>query len=62
MNGEVEYYLRQGVWNMYDGGWRSSDREDLFLEYEDMTEEEADIIIDQLRKIEEMIAEEGDEE
>lgn len=61
MNAEEEYHLRQGAWNMYDGGWRSSDREDLFLQYEEMTEEEADIIIDQLRKIEEMIAEEEEE-
>lgn len=61
MNGEQEYYLRMGVANMYDGGWRSTDREDLFLEYEDMTEEEADIIIDQLKKIEKWNAEEEEE-
>lgn len=36
---------------LYDGGWRSEDKEDLMAEYE-MTEEEAEEICEQLKEIE----------
>lgn len=36
---------------LYDGGWRSSDRDELMQEY-DFTSDEADAICEQLREYE----------
>ena len=38
--------------SLYDGGWRSEDKEELIREY-DLTAEEADEIVAELKKIEE---------
>lgn len=46
--------------NLYDGGWRSTDRDELMRVY-DMTEEEATEICEELAEVEKMMAE-GDEE
>lgn len=51
MNGIKEQKIRDGAYNLYDGGWRSTDRQDLIEEY-GLSEEEVDIIIDELKKIE----------
>lgn len=36
---------------LYDGGWRSDDREDLISEYE-LTEDEADALCEELKRLE----------
>lgn len=58
MNADEIQALRYGAANMFDGGWRSTDRAGLFDEYKGMTDEMADIIIEELRRIEDMLAEE----
>lgn len=45
---------------LYDGGWRSTDRDILISEY-DLTEVEVDDICDGLKEIEEIEAEDGEE-
>ena len=44
--------VRSSAAALYDGGWRSDDRDELIEEYE-LTEEEADSLVKELKKIEE---------
>ncbi|WP_455973610.1 hypothetical protein [Acidaminococcus intestini] len=44
--------LQQAASNLYDGGWRSTDREELIKEYQ-LTEDEADAIVELLEQYEE---------
>lgn len=44
--------IQRAASNLYDGGWRAEDRDQLIKEYE-LTEEEADAICEELAKIEE---------
>jgi len=54
MNSVEEQGLKDGAYNLYDGGWRSSDRQELIEEY-GASEEEVDIVVDQLKKIEDKV-------
>ena len=40
---------------LYDGGWRSTDKEEMLSCYDDLTEEEAERICDELAELEEKI-------
>lgn len=40
---------------LYDGGWRSADRDQLIAEY-DLTANEADVLCKELERIQEFIA------
>lgn len=53
--------VKQAASNLYDGGWRSSDRDQLISEY-DLTESEADEICDALSDIEETCDDLSDKE
>ncbi len=44
--------LQQAASNLYDGGWRSTVREELIKEYQ-LTEDEADAIVELLEQYEE---------
>lgn len=52
-----EYEIRNAAYNMYDGGWRASDRFEIAEEYQDITEQELDWLCDELMKIESSIRE-----
>ena len=48
-----QYYdIEKDAANLYDGGWRKEDREELLAEYENLTPETADDICEYLEKFE----------
>lgn len=55
----TEQKIRDGAYNLYDGGWRAEDREQLKEEY-GLDDEELDIIVDQLQIIEDKVREESE--